>query len=529
MTCRDVFARYRCSHPSREVRPAARRLETHRGGNIWMQVAVLLAVWCQSAQGHDRSLISSADRTTVEARGLRATVTESRSNPWLFEIVVQGRGGYPGISLEARATPWRVKRGDRVEARVANRGSEAIKVVLVLANADSDGRRGCSASSAVIPAKGSGTVSVEVGRWHGQRAAGFDPDRIKSIRVLVERPERPVRLAIGPVVTRAVDRRTFDELARTAEFAKLIRPFGRGINLGNALEAPREGAWGFRLEARYFRAIADAGFDFVRIPIRWSAHTAEAAPYAIDEAFARRVDWAVDQATRNGLGAIINIHHFDALMKDPTGQRARYLAIWKQVAHRYRHAVDSVSFELLNEPHSKLGAAEWNSLLRASIALIRRSNPTRTIVVGPVRYNNIEALESLQVPDDDHLVVTFHYYNPFRFTHQGASWVGQDASSWLGTRWNATAAEQQAVRDDFDKALRWSVQHECPILLGEFGAIAKADMESRARWTRFVAKEAWKRKMGYAYWAFDAGFDAYDRQNTQWHRPLLEALIPQPR
>ncbi len=529
MTCKDLRSWWECSYELRKIRPTMRRLEKLQRTNIWMLAAVLLVIPCVSAQSQDGSLVSRANRNALEVHRLRATVAESSSTPWLWEITTKGRGGYPGISLKARRTPWRANVGDRVEAMVANRDSEAVKVVLVLANADSDGRRACSASSAIIPANGSGKVSVEVGRWHGQRAADFDPDHIQSIRVLVERPEHPIRFSLGPVVTRAVDRRTFDELARTEEFAKLIRPFGRGINLGNALDAPREGAWGFRLEARYFRAIADAGFDFVRIPIRWSAHTAKTAPYTIDATFARRVDWAVEQATRQGLGAIINIHHFDALMEDPSGQRSRYLAIWKQIADRYRHAPDSVAFELLNEPHSKLGAGAWNKLLRESIALIRRDHPSRTIVVGPVRYNNIEALESLEVPDDDHLVVTFHYYSPFRFTHQGASWVGQDASAWLGTRWNATDAEKQAIRDDFDKALRWAVEHGHPLLLGEFGAITKADMESRARWTRFVAEEAWKRKMGYAYWAFDAGFDAYDRQNEQWHRSLLKALIPRTR
>src|ERR1700681_3953301 len=50
------------------------------------------------------------------------------------------------------------------------------------------------------------------------------------------------------------------------------RLLGRGINLGNALDAPQEGAWGVTLEADYFRLIQEAGFNSVRIPIRWSAH-----------------------------------------------------------------------------------------------------------------------------------------------------------------------------------------------------------------------------------------------------------------
>src|SRR5437588_3517226 len=79
---------------------------------------------------------------------------------------------------------------------------------------------------------------------------------------------------------------------------------GRGINLGNALEAPQEGAWGVRLKAEYFAAIKKAGFATVRLPVKWSAHAQNEAPYAIDPKFAERVDWAVDQALANGLKII---------------------------------------------------------------------------------------------------------------------------------------------------------------------------------------------------------------------------------
>ena len=48
---------------------------------------------------------------------------------------------------------------------------------------------------------------------------------------------------------------------------------GRGINFGNALEAPSEGAWGLTIKESYVQAIADSGFNSVRLPICWSAHT----------------------------------------------------------------------------------------------------------------------------------------------------------------------------------------------------------------------------------------------------------------
>src|SRR5258708_26392357 len=93
--------------------------------------------------------------------------------------------------------------------------------------------------------------------------------------------------------------------------------FMRGMNLGNALDAPKEGAWGVTLDERHFEAYAKAGFDHVRLPVRFSAHAANDPPFRIDEAFLARVDWAIDQALAHQLNIIIHLHHFDELMKQP--------------------------------------------------------------------------------------------------------------------------------------------------------------------------------------------------------------------
>src|SRR5438270_10536777 len=84
------------------------------------------------------------------------------------------------------------------------------------------------------------------------------------------------------------------------------KKLGRGINFGNALEAPKEGEWGVTLKAEYFQAIKKAGFDSVRLPLKWSAHAKAGAPYTIDPKFAERVDWAIDQAIANKLNIIVN-------------------------------------------------------------------------------------------------------------------------------------------------------------------------------------------------------------------------------
>jgi len=48
--------------------------------------------------------------------------------------------------------------------------------------------------------------------------------------------------------------------------------------MGNALEADNEGDWGYKIQARHFQYIKQAGFDTVRIPIKWDAHTQTRPP-----------------------------------------------------------------------------------------------------------------------------------------------------------------------------------------------------------------------------------------------------------
>ena len=303
---------------------------------------------------------------------------------------------------------------------------------------------------------------------------------------------------------------------------------GRAVNLGNALEAPNEGEWGVVLKEEFFQLVQEAGFTAVRIPVRWNAHAETSAPYTIAPAFFKRVDWAVDQALSRGLVVVLNIHHYEEMMQDPRANTERFLKLWKQIAEHYQGRPNVLVFELLNKPNTRLGARTWNDLIAAALPVVRASNPTRHIVVGPAEWNSFRALQDLRLPaDDQHLIVTFHYYEPFQFTHQGAEWVdGSDA--WMGTDWAGTNAQNQTLQYHFDGVAQWAKDNHRPVFLGEFGAYSRADLVSRARWTAFVAREAEKRGFSWAYWEFCAGFGVYDQSAGVWNHAILKALLPAP-
>lgn len=299
----------------------------------------------------------------------------------------------------------------------------------------------------------------------------------------------------------------------------------KGLNLGNALDAPTEGAWGVTLTNKDFALVEQAGFNAVRIPIRWSAHAQTNAPYRIDTAFLARVDWAVEQAAQHHLLALINVHHYVELNDHPDEQEERYLALWRQISEHYADYNESqLWFELLNEPNNKLQGARWNALMTNALAVVRNSNGIRPVVIGGDYWNAYNRLAELPLPEDHNLVLTFHYYQPFFFTHQGASWVsGMDQH--LGTTWEGTDAQRAEIEAHFAEAAAVQKATGLPILVGEFGTYSKAPMDSRVRWTAEVARSAERHGFGWTYWNFRSGFGIYDSEAHQWRTGLFQALM----
>jgi endoglucanase len=299
---------------------------------------------------------------------------------------------------------------------------------------------------------------------------------------------------------------------------------GRSINLGNALEGPREGAWGLYLKEEYFVEIAKAGFDSVRVPIRWSAYAAVEPPYEISQLIFDRIDWVIEQAFANDLAVIINIHHFDAMMQMPEIQADRLATIWRQIAEHYQGYPDTLYFEILNEPNANLDSTLWNRFFPQALAAIRETNPERYVIIGPDQWNSIDRLSTLELPvADRRIIVTFHYYKPHEFTHQGASW--SSAAEIKDHPWGSET-EVNALTADFDAALAWSEHEQRPLFIGEFGVFGQVPDDVRAVWLSTVRAEAEKRGFSWAHWDFGTNFAAYDLSTKTWSEPILRALIP---
>lgn len=301
-------------------------------------------------------------------------------------------------------------------------------------------------------------------------------------------------------------------------------PFHRGVNVLGYDPYWKDPSKA-RFQWRHFAEIRRAGFDFVRLNLM--AFRFMDSQNRLDPQWLAKLDTVVSQATKAGLGIIIDEHDFDPCSADVDMCRIKLSAFWEQVAPRYANRPRSVAFELLNEPHDKLNGEPWNQILAQELAIVRKTNPTRIVVVGPTHWNQIADLPLLKLPADPNLLVTIHYYEPFHFTHQGATWAGPEVLHLHGITWGTTA-DKAAVRADFDKARAWADANHRPILLGEFGAydMSGTPVEYRAAYANTVAREAEAHHFGWAWWQFDGNFILWDMQKNGWNEPILHALIP---
>jgi endoglucanase len=296
---------------------------------------------------------------------------------------------------------------------------------------------------------------------------------------------------------------------------------GRGINI-----LGYDGIWEggqnapFRLDN--LTMIKRAGFSHVRI--NFFGFKFMGAGNVLDEIVLRRLDAVIEDVLARNLIPVLDEHDTHVCQSDVSGCGEKLRTFWRQIAERYAGKYPALVFEVLNEPGGQMTSADWNSLLNECLEIIRRTNPERPVIAAVLNTDDI-LIDDLALPSDDrHLIVTFHYYAPIRFTHQGAPW--SRTFSRIGPLdWGSPDDEAKAA-SDFRKISLWAEKEKRPIYLGEFGVYERAPSESRARYLSFVARSADRLGWSWAYWQFDHDFAAFDSARQAWKPDILRALIP---
>jgi len=126
------------------------------------------------------------------------------------------------------------------------------------------------------------------------------------------------------------------------------------------------------------------------------------------------------------------------------------------------------------------------------------------------------------VPPDDNIVYTFHYYDPFDFTHQKAKWLKEDMPK--GTRGWGNSADKAELKRAVKKATSFRDFVKRPIFLGEFGAYDEIKNKHRVKWVNAVRDGMEADQIPWCLWSFSNTFSLYDPKQKKWDEDMMAAL-----
>jgi endoglucanase len=298
--------------------------------------------------------------------------------------------------------------------------------------------------------------------------------------------------------------------------------------------------------------IARAGFKTVRIPVCFGAWASIQPPYQWETpGYLAAPDSLIQWALNNNLTAIIDLHHveFDGSIAG-ADSLARVVWLWQQIARRYKDTdPNNVLFELRNEPHG-ITATAWRAQATQLIEAVRAIAPNHTMVVGFHDWNGRDALLQSAPFSDPNLIYTFHFYDPFVFTHQGATWAGAGLPDLKGIPFPANSGTvltvppaakgtwvENAIRNyaseatydviyrNLELAKTWSTTRNVPIFLGEFGSYGlNAEPDSRCRHAEAIYVALGKLQIPSTWWEWDGGFSMFSPGTTQL-MPCMKAAL----
>lgn len=294
---------------------------------------------------------------------------------------------------------------------------------------------------------------------------------------------------------------------------KVMAELDRGYNLANWLEAERFESYVY--DEAFVQDLGEAGFHALRLPIDMDLYitsrsgSGDALELEVDPVFWEILDNFAAWTADSGLSLTIDYHQYDASLDlgDPASVDD-VVALWRLVANHFKgDPRGDLYFELLNEPELSTGAtavlpvAEWTAAATRMIGAIRAEDTVHTIIFGDVNWYGIAELTERTPFDDDNIVYAFHSYEPFIFTHQGASWTDmgtthdvpypydptrwsehssdfglqKDVPSWVRTQFANyyKTGNKNALYNHIARAKAWGVTHGKPVIVNEFGAYAR--------------------------------------------------------
>ena len=332
-------------------------------------------------------------------------------------------------------------------------------------------------------------------------------------------------------------------------------PFHKGVNLTSWFQANSPAAIQFNKYTKHdFERIKSLGADVIRLPINLHYMTSGAPDYTLDPFFVYMLDQVIDWAEELKINLILDNHTFDVTQSTSPNIDSVLIPVWSHMAERYKGRSKYIYYEILNEPHG-ITDGTWNRIQLETLNAIRKIDSIHTVIVGGANWNSYNNLAALPVFADTNLIYTFHFYDPFVFTHQEASWTdpsmvplggvpfpynsskmpacpAQLKGTWIESSLNnyMNDGTVNKVQSLIDIADNFQKDRNVKLYCGEFGVFMNNAPDSdRIYWYRIVREYLESKGIAWTTWDYQGGFGLFEKGSNELfdydlNIPLLNAL-----
>jgi endoglucanase len=282
-----------------------------------------------------------------------------------------------------------------------------------------------------------------------------------------------------------------------------IALLGVGLNVCRAGEAQAPFPWPKAMRGVNIILGHITEADLAHLASDWKANSvrlmaesflANEPPYAINTEKLKRLDEVVGWCRKHGLSCVINVgqpqERNGGWFWQTSGAQEKFVELWQSIAGTYAQSGPGVAYDLMNEPHGNGAAEVWPRLVGELTAAIRKLDQVHPIVVEPPPWGNAEGFVDLKpLTADANTVYSFHFYEPFDFTHQrgaagtlrakpedhplGLHYPGRIKAFWRDApveEWN-----RDTIRARVAPVVKFRDTYKVPVWCGEFGCTRWAD------------------------------------------------------
>ena len=316
----------------------------------------------------------------------------------------------------------------------------------------------------------------------------------------------------------------------TSTVNKSLSQFGAGVNISHFEQYWKSPDDIYKENiSDKIKNIADKGFRTIRLPIAFDLFLQPDGTTLQNDLIQRLKEILL--LTYSLKIKLIITYHYGKLTDNncENGEVDRIISLWKQLQYIFKgNAYDELYFDLYNEP--TLSEDKWKYSITKMVKDLRQEDSQRIYIVGGTDYNSENELMILDKIQDNKLIYTFHYYEPFIFTHQGAEWTSNRTKltglpfpykrrrmpkmlpEAKGTDTEkdylkySIEADGEYIRDRMRQIASYCAVHKMPVLCTEAGVIKDVDNTYRKRYFRALTSAFDEFKIHAVLWEYDQRF-----------------------